>query len=659
MMSLRVSFVVAVCMATIAQSVPAQVLVKTHWNADANNDILKVGKFDEPSDLKVPDGWQDVSAFDSGNATLEPRGRGTLSLNAETDETVAFIETQIDIPASAKYLTFMVNLRGPTLKRSSQPDSGAGVRFTLLKGEVDVQPPGTATLALPLQLDESRAIILSGGGSLTRSGITELADAATLTLRNNGSGEMNITGRIQPLAGATADAGVIMDGSGAGLVKFNVPTGNTYTGETWVKRGVLELTANVANGVPANLRIGGAGFSASVDNPAGATNGRISNGADLILEVGGTHILTGASPVERITRLIMRGGSLVQLAGGQLIALDRIHAEGGIASTITTPVFFDRDPANTNDIDVFVVEAGSSLTLAATSGFSNGTPNPRLRKDGPGTLILQTVLSAPELDCWAGTVVLSGAAGQISGTTIFNGGTVTGSGFLSGASTGAAANTPSGSPGGGTLTPSGPGGTGTGLLTCAGNLLPVTVTHIAFEIGGTTAATQHDQLQVNGTALDLNRCVLDLSLVNGFVPTTGQTFTLINKISGGSPTPRPFAGKDEGVTLTAAGQLWKLTYTGGDGNDVVLTAQGPAATLDLLSFTLAEPAGGASGLQITSSVTGPASTLLSLQASSDLGNLDPWLTIATATTNGAGAASFNFTDSAATGPRRFYRIIVP
>ena len=130
-------FVLAVCFVTIAQCALAQDPVATHWNADAKKDIFKAGLFDEPGDLEVPAGWQDVSAFDSGNATLEPRGRGTLSLNAETDETVAFIETQIDIPANAKYLTFMVNLRGPTLKRSSQPESGAGVRFTLMKGEVE------------------------------------------------------------------------------------------------------------------------------------------------------------------------------------------------------------------------------------------------------------------------------------------------------------------------------------------------------------------------------------------------------------------------------------------------------------------------------------------------------------------------------------------
>lgn len=137
MIRLILSFAVVVCMATIAKCVPAQDPVTTHWNADAKNDIFKFGRFDEPSDLKVPDGWQDVSAFDSGKATLEPQGRGTLSMNAQTIDTNACIETQIDVPADAKYLTFMVHLRGPTLIKSSQPESGAGVRFTLTKGEVE------------------------------------------------------------------------------------------------------------------------------------------------------------------------------------------------------------------------------------------------------------------------------------------------------------------------------------------------------------------------------------------------------------------------------------------------------------------------------------------------------------------------------------------
>lgn len=72
---LILSFAIVACMATIAQYVSAQDPVTTHWNADAKDDIFKIGKFDELSDLQVPDGWQDVSAFNSGNATLEPGGR--------------------------------------------------------------------------------------------------------------------------------------------------------------------------------------------------------------------------------------------------------------------------------------------------------------------------------------------------------------------------------------------------------------------------------------------------------------------------------------------------------------------------------------------------------------------------------------------------------
>jgi hypothetical protein len=182
---------------------------------------------------------------------------------------------------------------------------------------------------------------------------------------------------------------------------------------------------------------------------------------------------------------------------------------------------------------------------------------------------------------------------------------------------------------------------------------------VAIKLGGTTAISQHDQLQVNGTTMDLSRSVLDLSLINNFVPTAGQTFTIINKITGGSPSSTPFAGKDEGITFTAAGQLWKLTYVGGDGNDVILTAQGPAASLTLGTFTLTPPVGGAPGQQINATLTGPASTLISLQASNDLGNQSPWQTIATATSNGSGQVTFTFTDNAATAPRRFYRFATP
>jgi|GEM_PF-1939758 len=115
--------------------VQAQENVATHWNADPAADIFKIGKFDGPADLKTPNGWQDLSAFGSGNAKLEPTGAGILRLTLQPGDTKAHIETLIDVPQGAKYLTFMVRLRGPTLERTSEPNSGAGVRFSLVKDD--------------------------------------------------------------------------------------------------------------------------------------------------------------------------------------------------------------------------------------------------------------------------------------------------------------------------------------------------------------------------------------------------------------------------------------------------------------------------------------------------------------------------------------------
>lgn len=128
------SFLTVISLATASNHAHAQESVTTHWNADPATDIFKNGKFDEPLDVKTPNGWLDLSAFGSGNATWN---RGILRLNLLPNDKAAYIETQIDVPKSAKYLTFMVRLRGPTLERNSEPDSGAGVRFSLLKGDTE------------------------------------------------------------------------------------------------------------------------------------------------------------------------------------------------------------------------------------------------------------------------------------------------------------------------------------------------------------------------------------------------------------------------------------------------------------------------------------------------------------------------------------------
>jgi hypothetical protein len=71
--------------------------------------------------------------------------------------------------------------------------------------------------------------------------------------------------------------------------------------------------------------------------------------------------------------------------------------------------------------------------------------------------------------------------------------------------------------------------------------------------------------------VDLNGADLSLLLPEAFHPTTGQTFTIIE-----NPPPisiaGTFTGLPEGASFASRGVTFTISYAGGDGNDVVLTA---------------------------------------------------------------------------------------
>ena len=61
----------------------------------------------------------------------------------------------------------------------------------------------------------------------------------------------------------------------------------------------------------------------------------------------------------------------------------------------------------------------------------------------------------------------------------------------------------------------------------------------------------------------------------GYVPGPGDTFVIVDN-GGASPVSGQFTGLPEGATLTADGQTFRISYVGGDGNDVTLTRLGSA-----------------------------------------------------------------------------------
>ena len=64
---------------------------------------------------------------------------------------------------------------------------------------------------------------------------------------------------------------------------------------------------------------------------------------------------------------------------------------------------------------------------------------------------------------------------------------------------------------------------------------------------------------------------LDLTLLEGGVVKEGDTFTIVNHAEPGS-VQGTFKDLPEGAEITVSGVTFKISYVGGDGNDVVLTA---------------------------------------------------------------------------------------
>jgi YVTN family beta-propeller protein len=85
---------------------------------------------------------------------------------------------------------------------------------------------------------------------------------------------------------------------------------------------------------------------------------------------------------------------------------------------------------------------------------------------------------------------------------------------------------------------------------------------LQIEIMGTAA---YDRLDVSGTA-DIGGATLNVQPIFS-APPSGSTFIILTNVVG------TFAGLPEGAVITTSLGSFRITYSGGDGNDVVLTTQ--------------------------------------------------------------------------------------
>lgn len=111
----------------------------------------------------------------------------------------------------------------------------------------------------------------------------------------------------------------------------------------------------------------------------------------------------------------------------------------------------------------------------------------------------------------------------------------------------------------------------TGILNINGGLTVSSLGAYACKIGGSVpGANGHDQLNVVG-AVNLNNAALVPVPLNGFVPNFGEKL-LILKNDGTDPINGTFLGLPDGSVFRGPGnQAFRISYHGGDGNDVDIT----------------------------------------------------------------------------------------
>lgn len=109
-----------------------------------------------------------------------------------------------------------------------------------------------------------------------------------------------------------------------------------------------------------------------------------------------------------------------------------------------------------------------------------------------------------------------------------------------------------------------------------------------FEIASNESCTGYDRIRVTGT-VTLGNGTLSTILSPEASLTNGQTFMIIEN-DGDDAVSGTFAGLAEGATFEVNGKVFKISYVGGTGNDVVLTFMRVAAPDTGFGILLNNPA---------------------------------------------------------------------
>ncbi|GEM_PF-3901780 len=466
----------------------------------------------------------------------------------------------------------LVNAAGATIQ--SLEGDGSGTVY--LNAQLDNQ--GTLSASIPLEINKASAAH-SNSGTINVSG-------ANITLVQSGTdpgftntGTINISsgrtlfvngGKFTPGSGISGYVQLSSVTLGSGTVSSNTTfqllgTSSVAFDAQLVNEGLIHCygsTVNMdgvfSNASGATLRIEGhdSGDGANVTIANGFTN----NGA---IEI--RHGFSYRNAILNVTN-----GTLVNAAGATIQSLEGsgngtvyLNAQLDNRGTLSTSIPLEINKAsaahlnsgtiNINGADLFLVQSGDTPTFTNT-GIIDISSNRTFTISG-GTFGNEAT----------GTLRGNGNL-NVSGTSFTNNGTIN----------------PGASP---------------GILTITGNLSQETSAVVNIEIGGLTAGTQFDQLNVTGNVALAG--TLSVSLINNFIPAVGDSIQVIKygSYDGGFSAIRGHAVDNE---------FYLEPGFGSDGLLLVNTGPPPDISISPLSLSVQLETGETSTRTLTVSNTGQA-----------------------------------------------------
>ncbi|MGB8166328.1 MAG: autotransporter-associated beta strand repeat-containing protein [Chthoniobacteraceae bacterium] len=499
--------------------------------------------------------------------------------------------------------------------------SVGGTTASLWRGpNLGVNAPGTANSANVIMVETAVLQQTGLAGATFLTGGAAPAGSPSVSVIRGGFGDLNATGLGTHLVTYDFDKGVrllnptteytatLINGT---IVTDNVKAdastlalANSTTANTlWLSNaasvtgaGTLTLTAGsllvtgtgntIANplAAPTTLTVGGPG-DVALNGPIGGAGGLTKLGAGT-LTLGAANSFTGAvaltagtlaignaSALPATTALQLNGGAIQNVTGSPLALANNLTLNGPMFVSGAQDLTFSGNVSLANATREINVTNTGTTTLSGVISSSQTLINYGLTKTGPGLLVLNNT------NPYDGETTINGGELRISGSiaastlTIINAGTLSGKGII-----GALRTT------GGFLAP-GAAGAGTlnvGDITFAGGTF-------ALELATATSA---DKLNVTGGVSLTANTALTLSLLGGYVPTPGESWTLIDNDGTDAITTGSFRFTSAGDAIdpltpfTLGATQYVLNYAGGTGNDLVLQAIPEPSTSALLAGAL-------------------------------------------------------------------------